>query len=81
MTRTQDPNEGAPVGREPSSRVVLVRERTPVLALMDAGNELAAALDSGAVSEQSIEPLPQAWERALFAVARDFDGQPEEARP
>ena len=80
MSRTRDRDEGALIERELFSAVVAVRERTPVIALIDAGNELAAALDRGTVSEPSIEQLVQAWERALFAVARGFDHQSGERR-
>jgi hypothetical protein len=47
---------------------------------MDAGNDLATALDCGAAGEQSIQQLVQTWERALFAVAREFDHQPGDGR-
>jgi hypothetical protein len=80
MSQSGDFDERALIGRAPFSEMVAVRERTPVLALMDAGNDLAAALDRGAVSEQSVEQLVRAWERALFAVARDFGHETGEAR-
>jgi hypothetical protein len=80
MSEINSSVEEARIVRELSSAMVAVRERTPVLALIDAGNDLAAALDCGAAGEQSTEQLVQAWERALFGVARDFDGQFGEGR-
>jgi hypothetical protein len=79
MSRIGDFNEPL-IRRELSSAMVAARERTPVLALMDAGNDLATALDCGAADEPSIQQLVQAWERALFAVAREFDHQPGDGR-
>ncbi len=80
MSQIGDVDERARIGRELSGEVVAVRARAPVLALMDAGNDLAAALDRGAAGPESVEQLVRAWECALFAVARDFDRAAGEGR-
>ena len=80
MSQIHDFTRPALAKGERSREVVAVGEHSAVLALMEAGNDLATALDHGGATERPIGQLVQAWERALFAVARDFDHQSGEGR-